>query len=539
MTGIWWCPSCDLPLLTHHCQICGTTAKHPISKDLTPVFKEEMTMLCKLFGFDKYFESPKDYILWNSGANYYCQGKRIATVSVASRKPSVIINENNLSSLISPKRGTSKTRFIERLCSANKTYLDTIEIEARNFIQETVSDYRNCTIIVSFSGGKDSSVVSALVRKALSTGSVLHVMADTTIEAPSTYKYLRAFQRDNIKTPLVILSTGLDFYRVCDLIGPPSRILRWCCTTHKTTPIASFLAALRETDRRVLTFDGIRACESVRRSSYERISKPAKVKGEILASPIQNWRDIDVWSYLLVKGISFNTAYRHGFRRVGCLPCPLNSQWSDFMISIKYPQFTKRWASLLEAHAVKIGHPKPTVFATQGWRSRAGGRGLNHELASLDREICLKDSCTINYTLARPFSETLFEFFRPFGRPCTIYDDGILLKGNVHNKQEGVIAAIKINRLHNTIRISIGPVKNRRLLLQRFERQIRKFQSCILCGGCAGYCEANAIHVNGQYSVSQERCCGCKACVKASCPSVEALTKKGSSESWSICYGSH
>ena len=48
-----------------------------------------------------------------------------------------------------------------------------------------------------------------------------------------------------------------DFYSICDEIGPPARMMRWCCTMFKTGPITRALSSLFR-DSRILTFYGIR-----------------------------------------------------------------------------------------------------------------------------------------------------------------------------------------------------------------------------------------------------------------------------------------
>ena len=45
-------------------------------------------------------------------------------------------------------------------------------------------------MFVSFSGGKDSTVTSDLVIRALSEPKILHIFGDTTLEFPETIKYV-------------------------------------------------------------------------------------------------------------------------------------------------------------------------------------------------------------------------------------------------------------------------------------------------------------------------------------------------------------
>ena len=58
-----------------------------------------------------------------------------------------------------------------------------------------LEEYDPKTIIVCFSGGKDSTVVSNLVMRALSSESILHIFGDTTLEFPETYAYIERFKK--------------------------------------------------------------------------------------------------------------------------------------------------------------------------------------------------------------------------------------------------------------------------------------------------------------------------------------------------------
>ena len=116
----------------------------------------------------------------------------------------------------------------ETLRTANESALRELENEAIKFIQQVVADYPRRLPIVSFSGGKDSAVVSFLVRKALKTDKVLHIFGDTTIEYPDTYRYVTQFRNENPHIPFKVPRCEQDWFTMCDALEPPSRILRWC-----------------------------------------------------------------------------------------------------------------------------------------------------------------------------------------------------------------------------------------------------------------------------------------------------------------------
>lgn len=538
MNGVWWCSQCQVPLLTPHCDACGRTYSKPFARDLVPVFREEMTLLRDRLGMPHLPKRSRDFYIWNSGNRYYRLGEKVAVLRYDGTTRPRVSETPTGQGHRRPRHRTALDEVPARMYLANRVHMESIEHEALEFVRETVGQYPEHVPMVTFSGGKDSALVSALVCKALGRCSVLHVMSDTTLEAPETYDYVKTFGRIFSQIPLVVVTPQVDFREVSSEIGPPSRIQRWCCTSHKAAPIASVVAALRRDRAGVLTFDGIRAAESTRRQSYARVTSKHKIRGEVLASPIQSWGDLEVWTYTLGHGLAFNQGYRYGFRRIGCLPCPFNSLWSRYLVATRYPRQDREWQSFLMDHAKRIGHPNPEHFASEGWRKRAGGRGMEHERASLMKETCLREERTFTYTLVRPWSEAFLEYIRPFGALVPNYDDGLILKATIVNRELAeMVARLRVTRPRNQIRVTFAPRKNLRLLVQRFERQLKKYQSCILCGGCMAACPADAICATGRFVVDAERCVHCLECVSAPCVAVESLTRTGKVQ-WRVCDGS-
>lgn len=150
---------------------------------------------------------------------------------------------------------------IKKFILANKNRLDYLIDEACSFIQETAKSYPEENIVISFSGGKDSTVTADLVVRALSNPSIVHIFGDTTLEFPATLIYAKRFRDNN---PKVIFKTAKnkeqDFYKVCEDIGSPARMMRWCCSMFKTGPITRVLNSLYK-NTNILTFYGIRKSE--------------------------------------------------------------------------------------------------------------------------------------------------------------------------------------------------------------------------------------------------------------------------------------
>jgi phosphoadenosine phosphosulfate reductase len=249
---------------------------------------------------------------------------------------------------------------IDKFLKANTERLHYIFDEATEFIRETAKAYLSENIVISFSGGKDSTVTADLTVRALSNPSLVHIFGDTTLEFPLTIEYAKRFRENN---PKAIFKTAKNkeqnFYEVCEDIGPPARMLRWCCSMFKTGPITRVLNSLYR-DMDILTFYGIRKNESVSRSKYNRVENNAesvKIQKQKVASPIFHWKDLDVWLYILGEGIDFNDAYRLGYDRVGCWCCPNNNERAQLLSRIYMPEQAEKWREFLINFAIKIGKP--------------------------------------------------------------------------------------------------------------------------------------------------------------------------------------
>jgi phosphoadenosine phosphosulfate reductase len=519
----YWCDTCQVPLLGELCGACGDKGRNISAATLVPVFRPEINYLRKNINRELH-PWLSELELWATPANYnyFSQGKALFKLSAATAD--VALGKTEPTPY--PKKRTRKN-ILNQLRVANRAYIEQLQYEAENFIRATVERFGGRPILVSFSGGKDSTVVSHLVMNALGRSDILHVFADTTIELPDTYKYLQNFQREHPLTPFISSRSPLDFFKTAESIGPPSRILRWCCSTHKTNPLATLITGISPSQG-VLTFDGIRKAESTRRSKYSRISNKHKIASEILASPIIEWSDLAVWIYMLYHSITFNSAYKKGFRRVGCLFCPFNSEWSCRMIRYWCPSQDHRWALFLTQHATRVNHPNPEDFVSKGWRARAGGRGLDHYKAAIESAPCLLSDTAISYQLLCGEIRKVRYFLRPLGPQTQVKSNGCSETFLIHDKStQEMLASVEIGFEDKAIRVNFLLNKNKRLLQQRVEKQLKKLQSCIYCGSCGDRCAQNALHADSDFNIDTNKCISCLACVKHKCPAVESLTKKG------------
>ena len=424
-TEIFWCKNCLMPIVhlvtapdKGICPICGKKTAH-LSTDLRPVFPEERLLLEILLN-----KEPNTYInssVWALNSRYYIDGKSIAIPAKTFAEADTDTLLKKINELSNEVDYFFFEKNINLFIQANQHRLAYLKNEAFAFVRNTAEKYNEENIVISFSGGKDSTATADIVIKALSNPSLVHIFGNTTLEFDSTIEYANRYRESH---PLAIFqiarNTEQDFYKVCDDIGPPARLMRWCCSMFKTGPITRVINSMYRSQQ-ILTFYGIRKSESVSRSKYNRIENDAesvKIQQQTVASPIFFWKDIDVWLYILAEQLDFNSAYRLGYDRVGCWCCPNNNQRAQFLSRIYMPDKLKKWRNFLVSFAKKIGKSDPEVYVDSGkWKARQGGNGL---ASAGDVKIrftnCTAEDNAKIYRLVRPFDDESIGMFVPFGK---------------------------------------------------------------------------------------------------------------------------
>lgn len=239
----YWCDHCLVYVLGAECGCCRRKTRDISSAYLQPVFQSEIEYLKTDFILDGITNLNSNEIWVSPSSNtYYFQGKPVFKLGISTEKNEYeLLRGNHIKSSFLSR---TKEEYFEIINSANQKYIQHIEYEAKCFIANVLKTYKNRSFFVSYSGGKDSSVVSHLVMQTLGRSNVLHIFADTTIELPETYKFIERYKRKHPLTPFITCKTEMDFFDLSEKIGPPSRILRWCCSTHKTNPLGQIVGVL-------------------------------------------------------------------------------------------------------------------------------------------------------------------------------------------------------------------------------------------------------------------------------------------------------
>lgn len=538
-TTFYWCDKHMIPLFEKKCSCCQEEENlraeemkvqpdivgdaEYIGTDIRPVFPEEQLLL----GVITEKKNPLYYLsksVWHNGSSYIVDGKKVR-ISIDKLNNLSLKEIEKIREIVMDNSEKIDYSFfkqvVEKFTHANRARLGMVVGEASDKIREWAEGYDFGSMMVSFSGGKDSTVVSSLVRNALSTNAVRHFYGDTTLEFESTDEYAKRLRKESIKAGYFSTAKNRvkNFEDLCDVYGPPSRVMRWCCTVFKTGALIENINKAYKDHTSVLSFQGIRKYESASRSKYDRESTNSKIAKQKTVLPIFEWTDFDVWLYILSNKIDFNDAYRLGYTRVGCWCCPNNGAWSEFLSKIYMYDKYVNWRNVLLDFAIKSGKTDPEEYVDNGnWKARQGGNGLEAANASvLSYEPCAVENNTYNYELQIPIDDELYELFKPFGK----------LDFNLGNKMAGEVYVL--DRIGNPVLVLKGrkgttafkvTIKDKKHITKdKLNCQITKYQMCSGCRACESVCKMGAIRAtedtegNIAYTIDDEKCVHCGECV--------------------------
>ena len=180
---------------------------------------------------------------------------------------------------------------------------------------------------VAFSGGKDSECLKRLFELAGVKFEAWY--NNVTIDPPELVRHIKQHhpevQWNNPEKHLIRMMVEKGK-------GPPNRFVRWCCEIYKEQGGNGRFKAI-----------GVRAAESPRRkANWSFLSSHRKTDDPILC-PLIYWSDADVWQFIREQRIAYCSLYDEGFKRLGCVGCPMggfDSQRKDFD---RWPAYERMW----------------------------------------------------------------------------------------------------------------------------------------------------------------------------------------------------
>ena len=267
---IYWCHACKTPVIQTvnqadkgMCSLCKEKTKY-LAADLRPVFPEERLLIELLLGKEPYEFIDKS--VWAANSRYYIDGKPIALASGLFQNADAKALKALLETYSQGNSYDAFEKHIDTFSRANSNRLNYLKDEAFSFVRKAVEKFDEERVVISFSGGKDSTATADVVIKALSNPSLVHIFGNTTLEFPSTIEYADRYRENHPQAIFQVAKNDEQvFMDVCEDIGPPARMMRWCCSMFKTGPITRVINSLYR-NQQILTFYGIRKSESVSRS---------------------------------------------------------------------------------------------------------------------------------------------------------------------------------------------------------------------------------------------------------------------------------
>ena len=205
--------------------------------------------------------------------------------------------------------------------------------------------YQDYGFHLAFSGGKDSQVIYELAKMA--GVKFRPVMQVTTLDPPELMKFVRKNYPD-----VIMERPDINFYKlIVKKKSLPTKTIRYCCQYLK-----------EQAGGNTVTIIGIRKSESAKRSkrneleisghkysnTFDQFNIDNKDqilcingKDKILLSPIINWTNSDVWSFIRNNKLEYCSLYDKGYHRIGCMFCPMACTRAKQLDRKNYPGVEK------------------------------------------------------------------------------------------------------------------------------------------------------------------------------------------------------
>jgi len=487
-----------------------TDIENSMDGTVRPVFYEELDLL----GLDRYWQYPHadGPLLWAKGRHYFYDGQEVATVEGGGYfvKPNVVVKLEDLS--LEPVD-------VNLMVEKNKTFINGLTEKAMRFVEQKYKRFRPRVDVaaVSFSGGKDSMVLLDLVQRTLNPDQYVVVFNDTWMELSDTYKVVEEAKKRWPQLNFYTAKSEKDAETTWREMGPPSRLIRWCCTVHKSAPTLLMLRTLAgKPSVTALIVEGVRREESQRRSVYSDVAIGYKHDTQTNIRPIIDWSSTEIYLYTFARRLPLNRAYRYGLARVGCSVCPFASGWSEYVIQNVYGGEVETLLDALFEYASMFTKEKDdlTEFVSSGkWKSRASGSSLG-----FGKELPTKsfNGCSLMFAIRNP-NENWAEWVKAVGN--VVMEGDIQGQLNVRDpsnpsspqkildfqlQKDGDVEVITVNGLSSDDKETI----------KRLGWVATKVSYCTHCQACQVECPTGALHITTtKVTIDQDRCIHCAECL--------------------------
>lgn len=211
---------------------------------------------------------------------------------------------------------------------------------------------------LGFSGGKDSVVIYDLaVRAGVKFDTHYNV---SPIDPPEIREFIKGnypdIQWDYHARGFFkhVLSEGLPMRPTAQ-----HKWSRWCCQYIKEAGGVGRVKLL-----------GMRRSESNKRKEYQVYKDFCIAEHTYWFLPIVDWVWADVWSYIEERGLKVCSLYKEGFRRIGCVLCPMLTAGQTKRQMVRFPKITQCWRLTSDRYfdkRIERGTPLPWKSKNEFW----------------------------------------------------------------------------------------------------------------------------------------------------------------------------
>lgn len=227
---------------------------------------------------------------------------------------------------------------------------------------------------LAYSGGKDSDAILILAELAAVEYEAVHNL--TTADAPETVYYVRSKENVRINRPEITM-----WELIPKRLLPPTRWMRYCCSELKerggkgrvvVTGVRWAESRARKESADVVKVIGRKSVETAEaldadyrktrqggivlnndNDAARKLVEHCHIQSKVMVNPIVDWTDDDVWEFLRHYGCKSNPLYECGFKRIGCVGCPLSSPKQRNIEFIKYPKYKQNYISAFDRMLVE------------------------------------------------------------------------------------------------------------------------------------------------------------------------------------------